>query len=91
MKMNTLMEEVMVDDILGLHFSTPVINSRDNVDLKSVIQLIEQETKSKQPHEIADQIELNHTNDQTIIEYPTNQELKTKSGRKIIAPKCLTY
>ena len=40
MKMNTLMEEVMADDTLGLHISTPVISSRDNVDLKSIIQLI---------------------------------------------------
>ena len=45
MRMNTLMEKIMADDTLGLHISTPVISSRDNVDLKSIIQLIEQETK----------------------------------------------
>ena len=91
MKMSTLMEEVMADDTLGLHISTPVISSRDNVDLKSLIQLKEQETNNKQPHEIADQIESNQSNDQTIIEFPTNPELKTRSGRKIIAPERLTY
>ena len=91
MRMNILMEEVMADDTLGLHISTPVISSRDNVDLKSIIQLIEQEIKSKQPHQIADQRELNQSNDQTIIEFPTNLELKTRSGRKIIAPERLTY
>ena len=91
MRMNTLMAEVMPNNTLGLHISTPVISSRDNVDLKSIIQLIEQETKSKQPHKIADQIGLNNTNDQDIIEFPTNPELKTKSGRKIIAPERLTY
>ena len=90
MKMSTLMEEVMADDSLGLHISIPVISSCDNVDLKSIIELIEQETKSKQPHEIADEIELNHTNDQTIIEFPTNPELKTRIGRKITAPERLT-
>ena len=73
MRMNTLMEEVMADNTLGLHISTPVISSHDNVDLKSIIQLIEQETNSKQPHEIGDQIELNQSNDPTFIEFPKIQ------------------
>ena len=47
----------MTDDTLAIHISTPVISSHDNVDLRSIIQLKEQETNSKQPDEIADQIE----------------------------------
>ena len=90
MRMNTLMDEVMTDNTLGLHISTPVISSRNNVDLKSIFKLIEQETKRKQPNEVVAKMELNHT-DQTIIEFPINLELRTKSGRKVIAPKRLTY
>ena len=67
----------MTDNTLALQICTPVISSRDNVDLKSIFQLIEQETKKKQPNEVAAQIELNHTNDQTIIEFPTNPNLET--------------
>ena len=90
MKMSKLMEDVMTDDTLGIHISTPVISSRDNVDLKSIIQLIENETDKKQPQEIANELELNQ-NDQTIIEFPKNPEVKTCSGRKTVAPECLTY
>ena len=90
MKMSTLMEEVMADNTLGLHISTPVISSHDNVDLKSIMQLIENETDKKQPQEIANELELNQ-NDQTIIEFPKNPEVKTHSGRKIVAPERLTY
>ena len=45
MRMNTLMDDVMMDNPLGLQISTPVISSHDNVDLKSMFQLIEQEMK----------------------------------------------
>ena len=90
MKMSKLMEEVMTDDTLGIYISTPVISSRDNVDLKSIIQLIENETDKKQPQEIADELELNQ-NDQTIIEFPKNPGVKTRSGRKIVAPERLQY
>ena len=47
MKMTKLMDKVMTDDTLALQISTPVISSRDNVDLKSIFQLIERETKKK--------------------------------------------
>ena len=47
--------------------------------------------KKKQPNKVGAEIKLNQTNDQTIIEFPTNPELKTKSSRKVIAPKHLTY
>ena len=102
MKMTTLMEEVMKDDTLAIQICTPVISSRDNVDLKSIFELIKKETKStdKNHKEVADQIALNHTNDQ-IIEFPTNQNLETSfstnvtpenfSGRKRKAPDRLTY
>ena len=53
------MDEVMTDNTLALQISTPVISSRDNVDLKSIFQLIERETKKKQPNEVAAEIELN--------------------------------
>ena len=87
--MSKLMEDVMKDDTLAIHISTPVISSCDNVDLKSIIQLIENETDKKQPQEIADKLELQQ-NDQTIIEFPKNPEVKTRSGRKIVAPECMT-
>ena len=38
------MDKFMTDNTLALQISTPVISSRDNVDLKSIFQLIEQET-----------------------------------------------
>ena len=60
----------MTDNTLALQISTPVISCHDNVDLKSIFQLIEQETKKKQPNEVAAKIELNQTNDQAIIEFP---------------------
>ena len=85
------MDEVMTDNTLALQISTPVISSCDNVDLKIIFQLIERETKKKQPNEVAAEIELNQTNDQDIIEFPTNPEIKTRTGKKITAPECLTY
>ena len=84
------MEDVMTDDNLAIHISTPVISSRDNVDFKSIIQLVENESDKKQPQDIAYELELQQ-NDQTIIEFPQNTEVKTRSGRKIVAPECLTY
>merc|ERR1712002_486391 len=75
MKMTTLMEEVMKDDILAVQICTPVISSRDNVDLKSIFELIEKETTDKNHKEVADQIALNHTNDQ-IIEFPHQSKFR---------------
>ena len=49
----------MTDNTLALQISTPVISSCDNVDLKIIFQLIERETKKKQPNEVAAEIELN--------------------------------
>ena len=46
MRMTTLMEEVMKDDTLAVQICTPVIGSRDNVNLKSIFELIEKETKT---------------------------------------------
>ena len=48
MKMNKLMNNVMTDDNLAIHISTPVISSRDNVDLKSIIELIENKSNTNQ-------------------------------------------
>ena len=39
MRMNTLMDKVMMDNTLALQISTPVISSRDNVDLKKHIPI----------------------------------------------------
>ena len=47
--------------------------------------------KKEKPNEVAAEIELNQTNDQTIIKFPKKPELKTKSGRNVIALKRLTY
>ena len=49
----------MTDNTLALQISTPVISSCDNVDLKIIFQLIERETKKKQPNKVAAKIELN--------------------------------
>ena len=89
MKMNKLMNNVMTDDNLAIHISTPVISSRDNVDLKSIIELIENKSNKNQ-QKIEDELEL-QDNKQTIIEFPQKPEVKTRSGRKIIAPERLTY
>ena len=101
MRMTTLMEEVMKDDTLAVQICTPVIGSRDNVNLKSIFELIEKETKNDKNHkEVADQIALHHTNDR-IIEFPNNPNLETSfstnvtpdnfSGRKRKPPDRLTY
>ena len=79
----------MTDDNLAIHISTPVISSRDNVDLKSIIELIENESNKNQ-QKIEDELELQN-NEQTIIEFPQKPEVKTCSGRKIIVPERLTY
>ena len=83
------MDDVMTDNTLAIHISSPVINSRDNVDLKSIIKLIEDESVKNQPQKIMDEFELQQI-DQEIIEFP-QAEIKTRSGRKIVAPDCLTY
>ena len=83
------MDNVMTDDTLAIHILTPVISSRDNKDLKHIIQLIENESDKHQPQKIKDELELQQ-NDQTIIEFP-QAEIKTRSGRKITAPERLTY
>ena len=62
----------MKDDTLAVQICTPVIGSRDNVNLKSIFELIEKETKNDKNHkEVADQIALHHTNNR-IIEFPNN-------------------
>ena len=89
MKMSELMGNVMADDTLPIHISSPVISSRDNVDLKSIIKLIEDESDKHNQQKLNMELELKQ-NDQTIIEYP-NAEVKTRSGRKITVPDRLTY
>ena len=89
MRMSKLMDNVMTDDTLAIHISSPMINSRDNVDLKSIIKLIEDESVKNQPQKIMDELELQQ-NDQAIIEFP-QAEIKSRSGRKIKAPDRLTY
>ena len=89
MKMNKLMNNVMTDDNLSIHISTPVISSRDNVNLKSIIELIENESNKNQQM-LEDKLELQNK-EQTIIEFPQKPEFKTRSGRKIVAPQRLTY
>ena len=89
MRMNTLMDEVMKDNTLGLEILTPVISSRDNINLKSPLQLIEQENKKKNSNDESVHIELNHSNDHKIIKFPT--KVSTRSGRIITTPNRLTY
>ena len=89
MKMSKLMGNVMTDDTLAIHILTPVISSHDNIDLKHIIQLIEDESDKHHPQKINNELELKQ-HDQAIIEFP-QAEIKTHSGRKITAPEFLTY
>jgi len=89
MKMNKLMNNVMTDDNLAIYISTPVISSRDNVDLKSIIELIENEFNKNQQM-LEDKLELQNK-EQTIIEFPPKPKINSRSGRKIVAPQRLTY
>ena len=50
--------------------------------------MIENESENQQ--KLEDELELQN-NDQTIIEFPQKTEVKTRSGRKIVAPEHLTY
>ena len=79
----------MADDTLAIHISSPVISSRDNIDLKSIIKLIEDESDKHNQQKLNMELELKQ-NDQTIIECP-HAEVKTRSGRKITVPDRLTY
>ena len=89
MKMNKLMNNVMTDDNLAIQILTPVISSRDNVDLKSIIELIENKSNKNQQM-LEDKLELQNK-EQTIMEFPQKPEINTRSGRKIVAPQRLTY
>ena len=87
--MNELMGNVMQDDDLAIHISSSVVSSRDNIDLRHIIKLIEDESNKHDPQNINEELELNnHTQD--IIDIP-QPEVKTRSGRHITAPKRLTY
>ena len=89
MRMSELMGNVMTDDTLAIHISSPVISSRNNIDLKHIIKLIEDESDKHHPQKINNDLELKQ-HDQVIIEFP-QAEIKTRSGRKITAPECFTY
>ena len=79
----------MTDDTLAIHILSSVISSRDNIDLKHIIKLIEDESDKHNPQEINNELELQH-HDQDIIEFPQT-EIKTRSERRITAPTRLTY
>ena len=89
MKMNELMGNVMQDDDLAIHISSSVVSSRDNIDLRHIIKLIEDESDKHDPQNINEELELNN-HKQDIIDIP-QPEIKTRSGRHITAPKRLTY
>ena len=89
MKMSELMGNVMKDDDLAIHISSSVVSSRDNIDLRHIIRLIEDESDKHNPQNINDELELNN-HKQDIIDVP-QPEIKTRSGRQITAPARLTY
>ena len=89
MKMSELMGNVMKDDDLAIHISSSVVSSRDNIDLRHIIKLIEDESDKHNPQEINKELELKNHN-QDIIDIP-QPEIKTRSGRNITQPKRLTY
>ena len=78
MKMSELMGNVMKDDNLAIHISSSVISSRDNIDLKHIIKLIEDESDKHNPQDINNELELQHQN-QDIIDFP-QAKIKTRSG-----------
>ena len=79
----------MKDDDLAINISSSVVSSRDNIDLKHIVKLIEDESNKHNPQEINDELELNN-HKQDIIDVP-QPERKTRSGRQITAPARLTY
>ena len=89
MKMSELMGNVMKDDDLAIHISSSVVSSRDNIDLRHIIRLIEDESDKHNPQNINEELELNN-HKQDIIDIP-QPEIKTRSGRQITAPTRLTY
>ena len=89
MKMDELMGTVMKDEDLAINISSSVVSSRDNIDLRDIIKLIEDESDKHNPQEINDELELNN-HKQDIIDAP-QPEIKTRSGRQITAPARLTY
>ena len=83
------MGNAMKDEDLAINISSSVVSSRDNIDLRDIIKLIEDESDKHNPQEINDELELkNHKQD--IID-AARPEIKTKSGRQIKAPARLTY
>ena len=89
MKMSELMENVMNDDDLAIHISSSVVSSRDNIVLRHIIRLIEDESNKHNPQNINEELELKNQK-QDIIDIPL-PEIKTRSGRIIRQPKRLTY
>ena len=89
MKMSELMGNIMKDDDLAIHISSSVVSSRDNIDLRHIIRLIEGESDKPNPQNINEELELNN-HKQDIIDIP-QPEIKTRSGRTITQPKRLTY
>ena len=89
MKMSELMGNVMNDDDLAIHILSSVVSSRDNIDLRHIIRLIEDESNKHNPQNINDELELKNQN-QDIIDIP-HPEIKTRSRRIITQPKRLTY
>ena len=69
------MGNVMTDDTLAIHISSSVISSRDNIDLKHIIKMIEDESDKHNPQEINNELKLQNHN-QDIIEFPQT-EIKT--------------
>ena len=79
----------MKDDDLAINISSSIVSSRDNIDLRHIIKLIEDESNKHNLQNINEELELkNHTQD--IIDIP-QPEIKTRSGRNITQPKRLTY
>ena len=87
--MNELMGNVMKDDDLAINISSSVVSSRDNIDLRHIIRLIEDESDKHNLQNINEELELNN-HKQDIIDIP-QPEIKTRSGRQITAPTRLTY
>jgi len=83
------MGNVMKDDDLAIKISSSVVSSRNNIDLRQIIKLIEDESNKHNPQNINKELELKNQN-QDIIDIP-QPEIKTRSGRIITQPQRLTY
>ena len=79
----------MKDDTLAIHISSSVISSRNNIDLKHIIKLIEDESDKHNPQEINNELELQHQNQDNIFSTRRDENLKWQENYGTNTPNIL--